>query len=95
MLFIAGYGINHLSGRWEETLFPLYRPATNMLIGLWRRDGSVLDYAVPRAKKFVSGKRPQWNRAAVAYLLAIYDKNPEEAYIAGEDETRYLMRMKK
>lgn len=39
-------------------IFPAYRPATDMLIGLWRKDNSVLDYAVPRAKKFVSGKRP-------------------------------------
>ena len=60
-------------------IFPLYRPATNMLIGLWRKDNSVLDYAVPRAKKFVSGKRPQWERATAAYLLAVYDKNPKEA----------------
>lgn len=60
-------------------IYPTFRPATDMLIGLWRKDGSVLDYAVPRAKKFVSGKRPQWDRATVAYLLAIYDKNPEEA----------------
>ena len=44
--------------------------------------GPVICFAVylcPRAKKFVSGKRPQWDRATVAYLLAIYDKNPEEA----------------
>ncbi len=60
-------------------IYPAYRPATDMLIGLWRKDDSVLDYAVPRAKKFVSGKRPQWDRATVAYLLALYDKNPEEA----------------
>ena len=50
-------------------IFPLYRPATNMLIGLWRKDNSVLDYAVPRAKKFVSGKRPQWERATAACRL--------------------------
>lgn len=60
-------------------IFPAYRPATDMLIGLWRKDDSVLDYAVPRAKKFVSGKRPQWERATIAYLLAMYNKNPEEA----------------
>ena len=60
-------------------IFPAYRPATDMLIGLWRKDNSVLDYAVPRAKKFASGKRPQWERATIAYLLAMYDKNPKEA----------------
>ena len=32
-------------------IFPAYRPATDMLIGLWRKDNSVLDYAIPRAKK--------------------------------------------
>ena len=41
----------------------------NMLIGLWRKDNSVLNYAVPEAKKFISGKRPQWERATVAYYL--------------------------
>ena len=60
-------------------IFPVYRPATDLLIGLWRKDNSVLDYAVPRAKKFVCGKRPQWERATIAYLLAMYDKNPKEA----------------
>jgi hypothetical protein len=30
-------------------------------------------------KKFVSGKGPQWERATIAYLLAMYDKNPKEA----------------
>lgn len=62
-------------------IYSTYRPATDMLIGLWRRDNGVLDYAVPRAKKFVSGKSPQWDRATVAYLLAVYEKNPEEAGI--------------
>ena len=62
-------------------IYPAYRPATDMLIGLWRRDSSVLDSAVPGAKKFVSGKSPQWDRATVAYLLAVYEKNPEEAGI--------------
>ncbi|GFH91302.1 hypothetical protein IMSAGC002_02554 [Lachnospiraceae bacterium] len=73
-------------------IFPAYRPATNMLIGLWRKDSSVLDYAVPRAKKFVSGKRPQWERAAVAYLLAVYDKNPEEAGVQLELLCKGVMR---
>ena len=30
-------------------------------------------------KKFVSGKGPQWERATIAYLPAMYDKNPKEA----------------
>lgn len=60
-------------------IFPLYRPAVNMLMGLWRKDNSILDYAVPRADKFVCGKRPQWERATIAYLLALYHKNPKAA----------------
>lgn len=60
-------------------IFPLYRPATNMLIGLWRKDSGVLEYAVPRAKKFADGKRPQWERATAACLLALHEKNPKEA----------------
>lgn len=60
-------------------IFPLYKPAVNMLIGLWRQDTGVFDYAVPRANKFVCGKRPQWERAVVAYFLALYNKKPKEA----------------
>lgn len=37
-------------------IFHAYRPATDMLIGLWRKDDSVLDYAVPRAKNLYPGK---------------------------------------
>lgn len=51
-------------------------PATDMLFRLWRKDDSVLDYAVPRAKKFVSGKRPQWDRILmlirINYFLCRY-----------------------
>ena len=73
-------------------IYSTYRPATNMLIGLWRKHNSVLDYAVPRAKKFVSGKSPQWDRATVAYLLALYDKNPEEAGVQLELVCKGAMR---
>lgn len=60
-------------------IFSLYKPATNMLIGLWYHDEDVLKDTIPKAKKFVNGKRPQWERAIVAYLLALYEKNPKEA----------------
>ena len=46
-------------------IYSTYRPATDMLIGLWRRDNGVLDSAVPRAKKFVSGKSPQDRKSVV------------------------------
>ena len=48
--------------------------------------------AVPRAKKFVSGKSPQWDRATVAYLLALYDKKPEEAGVQLELVCKGAMR---
>lgn len=73
-------------------IFPLYRPATNMLIGLWRKNKNVLDYAVSRANKFVGGKRPQWERATTAYLLALYNKNPKEAGIQLEIVCKTAMR---
>ena len=73
-------------------IYSTYRPATDMLIGLWRRASSVLEQAVPRAKKFVSGKSPQWDRATVAYLLALYDKNPEEAGVQLELVCKGAMR---
>jgi len=73
-------------------IYSTYRPATDMLIGLWRKDNSILAQAVPRAKKFVSGKSPQWDRATVAYLLALYDKKPEEAGVQLELVCKGAMR---
>ena len=73
-------------------IYSTYRPATDMLIGLWRKDNSILEQAVPRAKKFVSGKSPQWDRATVAYLLALYDKKPEEAGVQLELVCKGAMR---
>ncbi len=73
-------------------IYSTYRPATDLLIGLWRKDNSVLELAVPKAKKFVSGKKPQWDRATVAFLLALYDKNPEEAGVQLELVCKGAMR---
>lgn len=73
-------------------IYPAYRPAVDMLIGLWRKDDRVLEDAVPRARKFASGKRPQWDRATVAYLLAIYDKDPKEAGVQLELLCKGVMR---
>ncbi|WP_455617391.1 hypothetical protein [Eisenbergiella sp.] len=46
--------------------------ASDLLIGLWRGDKDILDEAIPNANKFVHGKRLQWGRAVIAYLLGLY-----------------------
>lgn len=46
-----------------------FRSLCSLMCGDYRSEG----------KKFVSGKGPQWERATIAYLLAMYDKNPKEA----------------
>ena len=73
-------------------IFPLYRPATDLLMGLWRGDKDILDETVPKANKFVHGKRPQWERAVIAYLLALYNKKPNEAGIQLEIVCKTAMR---
>lgn len=73
-------------------IFPLYKYATNMLIGLWYKDKDVLDNSIQMANKFVNGKRPQWERAIVEYLLRLYDKNPKEAGIQLEIVCKTAMR---
>ncbi len=60
-------------------IYPLYPPAMNMLMGLWYKDATILKAAVPKAEKFVNGKRPQWDRAVMSYLLSLYAGNPKEA----------------
>lgn len=62
-------------------IYPTFRPATDMLIGLWRKDGSVLDYAVPRAKKFVSGKdRNGIGQQSLTYLRYMIKTRKKREY---------------
>lgn len=51
--------------------YPLKRVGEVLLAGIWYQDHALLDYAVPRAEKFVTGKWPKWEAAAIAYLLAL------------------------
>lgn len=73
-------------------VFPLHIYATNMLIGLWRKDKDVLEDSILKANKFVNGKGPQWARAIIAYLLKIYDRNPKDAGIQLEIMCKTAMR---
>ena len=37
---------------------PFFPVAAHVLIGLWYRDGAVLEWAVPDAERFMAGKKP-------------------------------------
>lgn len=51
--------------------YPLHKVGEIFLAGLWHRDDTLLDYAIPKAEKFAAGKHPKWENAAIDYLLAL------------------------
>lgn len=65
--------------------YPFYLAAGNLFMALWyRKNGmdekeELLKKALPKAEKFITTKKPQWERAATAYLLALYHEDMEEA----------------
>ncbi|WP_169777076.1 hypothetical protein [Campylobacter mucosalis] len=57
--------------------YPFYLAFCNLFMGLWYKDEKILDYAVPKAVKFMGSKKPLWERSAVRFLLGIYEKDAE------------------
>ena len=51
--------------------YPMHRVGEILLAGIWYQDSTLLDYAVPKAEKFVGGKWPKWEIATISYLLAL------------------------
>lgn len=52
---------------YNEPLFPV---AAHLLIGLWYKDKAVLEWAVPQAEEFLTGKKAnQFGKAMVSFLL--------------------------
>ena len=51
-----------------------------LLAGIWYQDSTFLDYAIPKAEKFVAGKwRPKCEIATIAYLLALQEHDVTKA----------------
>ncbi len=59
--------------RKHNNIYPLYKVGDIMLAGLWYQNTALLSAALPKAKKYIAGKWPKWERAAIAYLLALYE----------------------
>ena len=57
---------------------PLHRGEV-LLAGIWYQDSTLLDYAIPKAKKYVTGKWPKCDIATIAYLLALQERDVEKA----------------
>lgn len=52
--------------------YPFYIHATNMFMGIWYHDEDMIVKALPKAEKFVSSKKPQWERAVISFLCNLY-----------------------
>lgn len=56
------------------------------------KDEVMLTQALSKAEKFVTTKKPQWERATVAYLLALHNKDVAEAQTQLQEVCRSYMR---
>lgn len=59
--------------------YPTFVVASNMLIKLWYRTFEKDDEVVKKARKMLTQKKSLWEKAIVGFLLAIYDKDMEDA----------------
>lgn len=72
--------------------YPFYVVASNLFIALWYQDENMLKQALPKAEAFIATKKPQWERAVVAYLLALYNKDTAEAQTQLQEVCKSYMR---
>ncbi len=78
--------------------YPFYLAAGNLFIALWYRkngmdkEGALLKKALPKAEKFITTKKPQWERAATAYLLALFHEDIAEAQKQLQEVCKSYMR---
>lgn len=59
--------------------YPTFVVASNMLIKLWYSTFEKDDEVVKKARKMLTQKKSLWEKAIVGFLLAIYDKDMEDA----------------
>ena len=74
----------------EKGEYPLKRVGEVLLAGIWYQDSALLEYAIPRAEKFVVGKWPKWEIAAIAYLLALQAHDVAKASEYLEDSCKVV-----
>lgn len=65
----------HLELGGTKNGYPFLVVISNLLIALWYQDEGLQQKAILAAEKFVSTKKPQWERAAVAFVMDIHKCN--------------------
>ncbi|QZY53940.1 hypothetical protein [Crassaminicella profunda] len=61
--------------------YPTFVVASNLLFVLWYHKDEYAESVIMKAKKVLNQKKSLWEKAIVAFLVALYDKNMEEASI--------------
>ncbi|MEC2076327.1 hypothetical protein [Metabacillus fastidiosus] len=59
--------------------YPLYIVASNLLMSLWYKNQQWMELAYPAAEKFLSQKKGLWEKAIVAYLMALSNNDMDRA----------------
>lgn len=64
---------------YAKTAYPAFVIAMNLLYSLWYGEEKTSALLVEKAKKMLGQKKSQWEKAIVAYLLAIHEQDMVEA----------------
>lgn len=59
--------------------YPLWIVASNLFMALWYKNEQWMERAYPAGEKFLSQKKGLWEKAIVAYLMALSDHDMEKA----------------
>ena len=70
-----------------------YHLSSTLRVGDRDKDEAMLTQALSKAEKFVTTKKPQWERATVAYLLALHNKDVAEAQTQLQEVCKSYMRI--
>jgi hypothetical protein len=61
--------------------YPAFVVASNLLFVLWYHKDEYAEEVISKAKKMLQQKKSLWEKAIVSFLIALYDKNMQEASI--------------
>ena len=73
--------------------YPLYIVASNLLMSLWYKNQQWMEIAYPAGEKFLSQKKGLWEKAIVAYLMALSNKDMDKATEELSNVCKYSTRL--
>ncbi|MED3549372.1 hypothetical protein [Cytobacillus praedii] len=73
--------------------YPFYVVASNLLMSLWYKNQQWMELAYPAGEKFLRQKKGLWEKAIVAYLMALSKNDIEKATEALCDVCKYSTRL--